>query len=196
MAQDARIVVDLLERHARVPPREEILDRYVRTYRGRKLGVSAGGAGAAAPAVEKPEETAHEAETDTRPVESATPTREMASLSEVERPTPHEVDTQPGVSETPTREMAAMPDRGESRTDVIETPLGTATGEPEADVAPEPTQMMPALQLDEPQEEAQEEEGDSESGEDEPGEVEVHTERPQGRPGKKKKRKKRRGLGA
>lgn len=41
MAQEARIVVDLLERHSRVPSREEILARYVRAYKGRPIGTAA-----------------------------------------------------------------------------------------------------------------------------------------------------------
>lgn len=49
MAQDSRIVIELLEKHSRVPTKEEILERYVRLYKGRRLGVAAQQEGYEAP---------------------------------------------------------------------------------------------------------------------------------------------------
>ncbi len=188
MAQDTRIVVDLLERHSRVPSREEILERYVRTYQGRRLGVG-GGEAARGPADGSPKAPAPE-------VPSLV---EAAAAQTGDAPSVETRAMEPEFSQTPTAEMEAVAEPG----------VDSAEG-PEAEWAEDsiPTQGMPAVHLADAapaaefdQEEAEENEAGDVAGSSEEEEAvalegEGPSARPSGRPGKKKKRKKKRGLGA
>ncbi len=192
MAQDVRIVVDLLERHSRVPSREEILERYVRAYKGRPAGVASGATPQTAPAPEADvgstggvEDSSFEAPT------SRTPTQEVQAVGTVAE--------QPPEGEAAFEEP--LPPEGQEAVAGFATtasPEEPAPGAGEDDEDQRPTQMIEAVRLEGGSASSESEEPDEEGpGEEpEPGGEAGAQERTSGRPGKKKKRKKRRGLGA
>lgn len=192
MAQDARIVVDLLERHLRVPSREEILERYVRAYKGRPVGVASEATPPTAPAQEADVgSTGGALDLSFEAPASGTPAQEMQAVETVaEQPAEGEA-----AFEEPTPSEGQEAVAGAATTALSEEP---APGAGEDDEDQRPTQMIEAVRLDEGSASSEGEEPD----EDEPGEGPEPAadagaqERTSGRPGKKKKRKKRRGLGA
>ena len=205
MADSTRIVVNLLERHARVPTREEILERYVRAFQGRKLGAvpggpdprraSAGTTAAAereATAISEPEvPRAREPEPPSEPAQilefgGVPDAPEAAATSHLEEPAPA---VEPEDLER-TQAMPAVHGIEAPEPQTREEPSGVPESSEE-----EPTRMMPAIESPAASSEAEEDETASENGPE--GETSPDaTARPSGRPGKKKKRKKHRGLGS